>query len=133
IAKQRVPLAQLRDKPGMVLEAGAVDDAAAGLQRRGVDERAQAAAPELRRRHDTTRAPAQVEIAEQIERNHSLTVAHCQVGEHARAQGNHEEWLTRYDGVRAYARPAPRTGSPARDRPSSRRSGRYAARAAPRR
>src|SRR5215216_4621813 len=106
----------------MVLEARAVDDAARSLHRRGADERAQAAAPELRRRHDATRATSQVDIAEQIERNHSLTVADRQVREHARAQRDQEEWLTRCDGVRAYPRPARRTASLSRGPRSSRGS-----------
>jgi hypothetical protein len=85
VAQQRVPPAQPRDQRGMVLEACAVDDTARRLRRRCGDERAEAAAPELRRRHDAACAPSQVEVAEQIERNHSMTVAPRQVREHARA------------------------------------------------
>ena len=102
-AQQHVPLAQPLDERGVVLEARAVDDSARRLRHGGVDERGQAAAC-----HDAI--GAQVEVAEQIERDH--IVAPRQVREHARAQGNQEEWLTGCDGARAYPRPARRRASP---------------------
>ena len=130
VAEQRVALRQPRDERRVVLEARPVDDAARRHLHRGVDQRGQAPA---RQRHDARTAAAQVEVAEQIERGHRLTVAHRQIGEHARAQSNQEKWLARCDGVRGYLRAARRTGSLSPHRRWSPGSARCRARAAMRR
>ena len=85
---------QPRDERGMVLEARAVDDAA----RR---------APPPRRRRARSGSPARHDAAARRagrgrrtgRTRPPLTVAPRQVGEHARAQGDQEEWLTRCDGA----------------------------------
>ena len=96
------------DEVRPVLESRPVDHARRrNLLRRVHQRRHPAATAEVAQHGDARAKPLQVEIAEAVERHDVVPRPHSQLGQHARADGDHEDRLARV--VRARPPAAPRT------------------------